>query len=235
MAQFLLFSAASLAKKNMGEDSKMKAFAVSTIVLALVAGNASAAFVQYDLHDVNFSDGGKATGYFIQNTDNKSIPYYRISTFGGSPMAAGASYSWSGSYDYLVSSSTNFQGAGPTNFSVFDNLTDVYLATINLNFFATNTDGLYSVSGQERLIPISDISMYPWFVPVTRYIVSGTTTLGTASPSAISFFESGGRDYPDIIPVSANIPEPTTTAILGLGALGLLGARRRKSAKSQTA
>ena len=207
---------------------------------------ASAAFVQYDLHDVTFSDGTAVTGYFVQNTANDSVPYFNIMTKNG-PDVQGIRYAPSGTFDYVTGVRRDFGGPGPTSFTVYDNLTDVYFSWLTLSFSRINGQN-FAVSGSQWQRPIPEVSMYPWFDEGARTITGGTTSLGSINASLLSFLESGGRDSAnaDLAPLpyrgpngngngagsgpQGEVPEPGTAALIGLGLLGALVARRRRGA-----
>lgn len=205
---------------------------------------ASAAFVQYDLRNVTFSDGTAVNGYFVQNTDNDSVPYFSIMTQNG-PDVMGIRYAPSGVFDYVSSVRRDFGGAGPTSFTVYDNLTDVYFSWLTLSFSRINGQN-FAVSGTQWQRPIPEVSMYPWFDEGSRTITGGTTSLGSINPFLLSWLESGGRDSinADMAPLpyrgpngngngsgpQGEVPEPSTAALLGLGLLGTLAFRRKRPA-----
>lgn len=91
---------------------------------ALFSLNASAGYVRYDL-------SGPVNGFYIQNDNDKSVAYYRLRVINQNVSAL---FAPSGTFDNITKASTIFRGPGPTNFAVYDALTDYYFHTLSLSF-----------------------------------------------------------------------------------------------------
>ncbi|SFU73552.1 PEP-CTERM sorting domain-containing protein [Pseudoduganella namucuonensis] len=202
------------------------------LLSAMFSLSAQAGFIQYDFSGVTFSDGGQLNGYFVQNTANKAVAYFDLAVSGGSAMHA-AEFFPSGSMSNISAASTHFSGAGPTNFSVFNNQ-DTILYKLALSFGSTSTAGTYRVFGSNSQSPQAEPA-WMYGEPGSRTIVSGQVTEGVILQGLLAYLEAG--DVPeinDIIPLYSpepeQVPEPGSLALLMLGAAGMLAARRKAAA-----
>jgi hypothetical protein len=181
--------------------------------------SASAGYIQYDLQDVRFNDGGTVTGSFVQDTDTRAIAYYSLQTGGAN---FGNQYFVSGSYANLVSAHTNFTTPGPTSFESYLNVDDRFRATLNLDFnWATQAEH-YNVAGSEN----SPVFTSGW-VFMSRTITGGTLVQGTIDPGLLAALESGQTEgiinlIPALPQAPAGVPEPGSLALLAIGAFGLI-------------
>jgi len=192
------------------------------IAFAFGAGislSASAGYIQYDLQDVRFNDGGTVTGSFVQDADTRAIAYYSLQTGGAN---FGNQYFVSGSYANLVSAHTNFYTPGPTSFESYLNVDDRFRATLNLDFKRDAQAAQFTVAGME----ISPVFAGDW-VTMSRTIIGGTLVEGTIDPGLLAALESGQTDgilnlVPALPQAPAGVPEPGSLALLAIGAFGLI-------------
>jgi hypothetical protein len=208
----------------------MKAKLAVFLAAATLSLSASAGFVQYDFSDATFSDGGSLSGFFVQNTDDKAIAYMSMNVAGGAPHMHGAQFLLSGWMSNIISASTYFAGAGPTNFSAYNDQDEMYYR-LDLDFASTSTAGMYRVFGENVQFPRTWNDAMGW-TPGSRTLVSGFAVEGTIDPFLLAFVENGpvdGINYivPELVSAPMRVPEPGSLALLMLGVAGLFGMRRR--------
>lgn len=202
-----------------------KAKVLTLITAMTVSLSAQAGFVQYDFANVNFTNGGTVTGYFVQDTDDKSIAYYQFAAYG---PTVGISTFPSRFYNDIVSADSRIYGMGPTNFRVLDNLSEAYSMVIDLQFFDLETPGRYSVGGWLEAFPMYEGPNFSMTYSFERF--GGFVTEGVIDPLLLAELETGrpidGMSH--IVPTE--VPEPVSFALLAVAAAGLYSVRRRKAA-----
>jgi hypothetical protein len=196
------------------------------LAIATLSASASAGFVKYTFSGTTFSDGGALNGYFVQNTDDHAIAYFSLDVAGGA--LGGAQFFPSGLMSNVSSATTYFTGAGPTNFSAFNDQ-DVVYYFLNVQFGETNTAGTYRVFGTN-----DQNSQMAGIESGNRTIVGGFAVEGEVSIALLNYLEQGPvpeMNYivPRLVTNPNPVPEPATLALMLLGAAGVVGARRRQA------
>ncbi|MFK3741420.1 PEP-CTERM sorting domain-containing protein [Massilia sp. TN1-12] len=194
---------------------------LAMVVGALFSLNASAGYIEY-----TFTGG--LTGKFIQNDIDKSIADFDF--YVGSPSTRREHFFGSGGYAGLSGAGSSFWGEmGPTGFSAFNRLTGGYIDSIWIDF-----GGSYSPtpSNYSALLTKSIDPGYPsWAEPLhpSQTWISGSVVATALTPEQAKIYDE--LAYPPgiyhIVPVQ-NVPEPTSIALVAIGALGFAGLRRRK-------
>jgi len=196
-------------------------------LLVLAAGvvfslHAHAGYVQYYL-------GGRLTGYLIQNdATNRIVGYSFLLFIPNVNPPFGQNIGYGGvvgtSPGGLVSISTYFPDGGPTNFTLFED-TPGLVVSLDANF-ASAENGDYTYAGNFSALLTSGS-----LVQESSGALSGTARLGDPVPSfMVDFLDqhggANGLPVPYINP--AEVPEPASLGLVGLGALGIAALRRRQ-------
>jgi hypothetical protein len=188
----------------------------------LASVNASAAYIQYTL-------SGDVTGTFVQNLDDKSIADFRLNV----PSSNFSQFFPSGPLANISAQGSDFWGVtGPTNFAVYNAISEVYITRLRFDFDPVSQDGTYGFSAFYSQVQDPGYPSGPGIFPLHPYSTwlhgSAAGTVLTADQAA--YYLQG---YPDgiqhVIPTQ-NVPEPASIALFAIGALGAASVvRRRKS------
>lgn len=197
---------------------------------ALFSLNASAGYVQY-----KFTEGpnGGLSGYIVQD-ENQAIADFKFllsdpSTPLWDDFTFGAAFQWTNSEGCIciVSATTNFRANGPTNFRIEDGFGADHFTTLDVNFSRAK-GGAFSYTATYFA------DFYSNFPPVVYSgTVKGLATKGEVDPILEYELDNypyyfGDRIIPTYI-TQRDVPEPTSIALLALGAAGLAGVCRRRA------
>jgi len=199
----------------------------------LLSFNAYAGYTQYELSGLPAGPSILDSNTVVIRDEDKSIAFFSIVTGRDyfRPQARGESYH----QNRLLETTTSFTGLGPTNMYMRDIQLEEYTKQMWLLFSQGSTPGTYNFTlrvltkaGPESPHPLlsahgdvtysgtaKEVPVYPWMAEVDMrgdYVIA--------------------RDVPYYDPTQ--VPEPASVVLLGIGALGALGAskaaRRQKSA-----
>lgn len=200
---------------------------IAGFTMAMLCSTATAGLVQYTLSDVHFSDGGKLEGFFVQDTDDNAIIYYRIGTESG--YSPSVQFQPSGYFDNITRAQLNFYHGGPTSFRITQDITDATINTLNLGFRYGEHGGIQAYGSlRVDLVPYAE----DWWdiKPSYHSIVGGTAIAGSVDADLAEWLSNGPVDGINRI-VPTPMPEPGSLALLIIGAaFGATRMRRRQRA-----
>lgn len=197
-------------------------------IIALAAGalfsmNASAGYVQYDLN-------GPLGGTIIQHDTDKSIAYFSVDLFldtvAGRPLRLNFKPQQSEGATQLSYATTSFRGPGPTNFGIFSNFGYDQFTDIGVTF-SQGIDGAFSYIANYK----SSVYFSTGFQNYAGQHI-GSATVGVVNPLFAAELDRTGGYYETMTGriVPTFVPEPSSIALLAVGAIGLLNMRRRRKA-----
>jgi hypothetical protein len=194
--------------------------------LAFIAGaslsmsaSATITYTQYDFY------GPDITGWFVQRDDTNAIANYRIQVHG--QYVSATFYPFPHESSIVSANNNHIGGNGPTSFTLFDVLNEVYTETLRVNFESGSMG--YSAYYEQWVNPGYSGPNYDTHHTVV--VSFAGVTKGTVNPMmALEMNSYGGYiDGINQIVTTHRVPEPATLGLFAIGVLGIAGvARRRK-------
>jgi len=190
--------------------------------------DASAGYIQYNLSGPGLM--GSDSSILVLREEDKSVAFFSISTQIGrfSPHDRGEYYH----QNHLIEATTSFRGLGPTNMYMSDVMQEEHTNFMWLTFSRGNGPKIFDYSMRLVSLP-GPQAPYPDMHPRRDF-----TTTGTAVEVELSPFLAAGLDemlenqlyLPRLVPSFVRVPEPASMALMVIGALAVINARRRRKA-----
>jgi hypothetical protein len=197
---------------------------IALAATALMSMHASAGYVQYDLT-------GPISGFVVQHDDDGSIAFYGMQMVVDMPsLGRSASFQITPMYEQGISvTTTHFpNGNGPTNFTNYDRNDGTIDTLVNVTFSRSNEGNFKYTANYNAGLWMWDGWHY------SKGVMDGLATKGVVHESLARSLDYYGGYDPQVIPMiptyigPARVPEPSTFALLAIGALGVAGLRRCK-------
>ncbi|SHG96620.1 PEP-CTERM sorting domain-containing protein [Massilia sp. CF038] len=191
--------------------------------------NACAGWVQFTFQNAVLDNGSVLEGYFIQDLEDRSIAFYEFRFLGGGNPGM-INMSPSGIFNNITSASNSLPGTGPTSFNAFDLLEESYYHEMGFYFSGAGVGGIYDLNGYRLQSPlISDPEIVPGYFTISGQVIR------SAVPSDMLLYLQAAEDNGELIGGLTRIipsgqiavPEPTSLALLLLGAAALFGSTRQ--------
>lgn len=214
-------------------EVKNRILAAVVAACALSTGAAQAAIIADSVAEFSATTNGAngwSYGYFNSPWDGNTFVNYDV-VLGSS----GAEY-WTSTGDNGAISRDK-SGAGGSHKHVVRRWTSTVAGEVTINVTVQKLDGTvnpYNNGGYIRVMDNNVDLLGPDYIPGTDTATrnySITTTVGVGDKVDFLLFDNGNNGWDTYIytaTISA-VPEPAAVGILGLGAMGLLAARRRRT------
>jgi len=206
---------------------------IALFATALFSMNALAGYTQYNFH-LSPGDAG-LDGFIIQHDSDQSIALFGFQlndpSKGDGYFGAYFTPADSEGCICLISEATKFRKNGPTDFSIEDYFGADHFTTLSVSFARAKGGAFRYTANYTADLFENQPAVY------FAGEVSGLATRGAIDPFVANYLdEIGGYEQgvPHIIPTyigPSQVPEPTSIALFALGAAGLAGIRRRKTAR----